>query len=105
MKKEEVRKLIMEKILGNKIGVNVFMSPARLDKGTLIKSWTGEVMPSTNDPIDSYWFAYIDHSPNANFEHPVDYVFINDLTGEHITVHATTPPSLLDKLDKVGGGI
>lgn len=34
-----------------------------------------------------YWFFYVDATPNAQFEHPVAYVFINKATGAHSIFH------------------
>jgi len=101
MKKNEVESLILEQMLGNKRGVNVHLNPTKLAQNTVIKNWTDEIKPPTNDPISDFWFAFIDHSPNANFEHPVDYVFINDKTGEKHVVHGTSPPDNLKNLEKI----
>ncbi len=104
MKKDDVKKIVLEQMLGNKRGVNVFISPAKLSSNdlrgaTVIKNWTGEI-PAPNDPED-LWFAFVDPTPNANWEHPVDYIFINDKTGKTAVRHGTSPPDNLANLEKI----
>ncbi len=101
MNKEEVKNLIVGRMLGNKRGVNAFLSPAKLSDKAMIQNWMGAIKPPTNAPISNYWFAFVDYSPDANFEHPVEYVFINDKTGESHVVRGTTPPDNINHLERI----
>jgi hypothetical protein len=107
MKKDEVSDLILKKILGNKRGVNVFMSTAKIAtsaNNAMLSNWTGPInIPQnlSNDPASSFWFAFVDHMPNANWEHPVEYIFIDDKTGKIDKVNGTSPPNNLDSLVKI----
>lgn len=101
MTKDEVKKIVQERILGNKVGVNVFMTPAQLTNESVIKNWTDKISSTSNSPTDTQWFVYIDHMPNANFEHPVEYLFINDKTGAVEKINGTSPPDNLDKMEKI----
>lgn len=106
MKKDEIKKKVIESILGSKRGVNVFMSPNKLSANDLnttaiLKNWTGNIEPKTNAPDDVFWFAFVDHMPNANWEHPVEYIFINDKTGETQVIRGSSPPDNLKNLEKI----
>ena len=101
MDKNEVRRLLLEQMLGNRTGVNVHMSISTLTPSDRIKSWYGEIARPPEAPAERLWFAYVDPSPDANFEHPVEYVFVDDQDGTTWVVHGTTPPDNLSSLEKI----
>jgi hypothetical protein len=99
--KDEVKSKILKQVLGNKRGVNVYISKEKLATNSVICNWTGPITPPSNAPMETFWFAFVDSDPNANWEHPVEYLFVNDKTGEVETVRGTTPPTDIDSLDKI----
>lgn len=102
MKREEVKKLVIEKYLGSKRGVNVYLSKDPEEtKNTIISNWTGDIKAPTNDVNEKKWFAFADLDPNANFEHPVEYLFISDNTGNIEVVRGTSPPSNMNSLERI----
>ncbi len=101
MKKEDVKNTVLKQVLGNKRGVNVYISPAKLTANSVISNWSGPITPPSNASLEIFWFAFVDPDPNANWEHPVEYLFVNDKTGEVETVRGTTPPTDIDSLDKI----
>lgn len=103
MKKEEVRNKILNEILGrNVVGKTIYMSKAVLtQQNKIITNWSGEIAPKTNIKRSKSWFCYIDHDPSANFEHPVEYIFIDDKSGEFEVITGNTPPDNLDELERI----
>lgn len=89
-----------EKVLGDKLeGKVVFISPRPLKGGEAIKAMIHEYR--IPEKFGSAWVVFIDDAPNANWEHPARYVFI-DANSEHYDVlKATAPPDDLDSYSKL----
>jgi nitrous oxide reductase accessory protein NosL len=44
------------------------------------------------DAFASSWVFFIDDAPQANWEHPCRYAFIDESTGKYMVVEAGSPP-------------
>jgi hypothetical protein len=89
---EKVLKVLREKVL-KEAGGEIYL--AKRPKGkAAVATWTGPIAPPPDFRSDEeVWVAYVDLMPGANFEHPVQYVFINPKTGSIHVVNASTPPN------------
>lgn len=59
----------------------------------LVRTWLGEIGPPAEFRAeDGATIVYVDLMPEANFEHPVQYLFIDEPSGAVHVVDATTPP-------------
>lgn len=60
-----------------------------------IATWEKTIEPISVDRSVPLTVAFIDLVPNANYEHPVQYAFIDEVSGNLEIVEATTPPDAL----------
>ncbi|HMK50457.1 MAG TPA: hypothetical protein VK435_10420 [Thermodesulfovibrionales bacterium] len=92
---EKVLTILREKVLKADISQSVEIYLARRAAGeNSVALWTGTMTPPSDFKSDGQvWVAYIDLMPGANFEHPVQFVFISPKTGSVHTVDASTPPN------------
>ena len=89
LNRSEAIGLIVQEILrGHVTGKRVYLSSGPLPAGTRIQSWTEEIRELPNGE----WMAFIDDSPDVNWEHPCRYVFIDEVTRDFWVIEATSPP-------------
>ncbi|MGE0613679.1 MAG: hypothetical protein AB7O70_15160 [Hyphomicrobiales bacterium] len=60
-----------------------------------IATWEKTIEPVSVDRSLPLTVAFIDLIPSANYEHPVQYAFIDEMSGNIEIVEATTPPNAL----------
>lgn len=87
--KDKAWQIVQDSVLNGKLeGINVALVKDVLLSNSKIKSFiSDEVSPS----FDS-WFFFIDDNPNANWEHPCRYVFVNVLSGAYKVISKRRPP-------------
>jgi hypothetical protein len=78
---------------------NIYISNQPLKSGEEIASWSH--IYSVPEEFKSAWFVFIDDAPDANWEHPCRYVFIDEITGSYKIVEAKSPPDDLEKMIKI----
>jgi len=90
---EAVSTVIGSVLYGQLQGVELYALPRTLSPGETVSGWDGSPM---HVPGEAEWYVFIDLHPGANFEHPVQHVFVSAATG-FITqvVDALTPPRQL----------
>ena len=84
-------------ILAEKLeGKVIYVSSRPLAANTVIPSWQDAY--SVPDRFDKAWFMFVDDLPNANWEHPCRYIFIDVNTQEYTIEQARTPPTEMDDM-------
>jgi len=105
---KEVLTILREKVLKADIAqsVEIYLARRAVEK-TAVALWTGIITPPSDFKADGeVWVAYIDLMPGANFEHPVQFVFISPKTGSVHTVDASSPPNdLAENFHRVKVGL
>lgn len=103
MADEKIKEILKKKI----VGTNVAHKPSvyvtmRKSKNPKVNTWSGEITADSNFDIgEGVRVAFIDHMPGANFEHRVEYAFINEKSEVVQTMEATTPPNDLESNFKI----
>ncbi len=93
--KEEAWGIVQKNVLGGSHdNVNVYVLNRLMEAETSFKSTYGE---EVSPKFDS-WFFFIDDMPNANWEHPCRYVFVNSTTGEYHIYNKQRPPLMDDMM-------
>ncbi len=95
---KKVLQLLREKVVGTNVvhNPNVYLVK-KPTKKAIVKTWGRTIEPPSNFVIgDGVHIAFIDHMPGANFEHRVQYAFINEQNEVVHIEEATTPPDDLD---------
>ena len=86
---DHIKDIVLYEVLNNNLsGINVFVDPNIHAAGTETENWQGTIRVS---PVDE-WFFFIDDMPNANWEHPCRYVFVDNETGNYTEIQASSPP-------------
>lgn len=96
---EKAKQIVTEEILSGKLnGKTVYMSKMPLKKGETIQA-----MAKTYhvDEFVSSWVFFIDDAPQANWEHPCRYVFVDEGTGKYMVIEGTTPPDNMNMFMKI----
>ncbi len=83
---------------GTMVGKRVFVLPQLISGGGIIADWKDNTLITAPAPG---WFVFIDHFPGANWEHASTYVFVDQDTGELITMDAMCPPAQLTDLAEI----
>lgn len=86
--------LVIGTVLGGETeGTEIFTLPRLLAPGEAVTGWGGGRL---HYPAEEEWYVFVDLFPGANYEHPVQHVFVSRETGA-ITgvVESTTPPRYL----------
>lgn len=77
-------------------GKAIFASAQPLAGGTAIGSWGFTY--TAPDSFRQSWYFFVDDQPEANWEHPCRYIFIDIDTNESHILTAKTPPDKLTSL-------
>jgi hypothetical protein len=82
--------VISSVLFGQMQGVELYALPRMLLPGETVSGWDGTPL---HVPGEAEWYIFIDRFPGANYEHPVQHVYVSAATGM-ITgvVDGTTPP-------------
>lgn len=80
-------------------GKAVYVSIEPLSGGSIIDSWG--LSYKVPDSFKQAWFFFIDDMPDANWEHPCRYIFIETDTNTSHILSAKTPPDKLIHLIKL----
>ena len=82
--------IVTGKVLSGKLnGKIVYISKMPLKKGETIRAIRKTYQV---DAFVSSWVFFIDDAPEANWEHPCRYVFVDEDTGKYTVIEGTTPP-------------
>ncbi|MEA2115062.1 MAG: hypothetical protein U9P36_06735 [Thermodesulfobacteriota bacterium] len=95
---KKVLQLLREQVVGTNSAhnPNVYLLKKKT-KNVTVKTWGNTINPPGNFEIDEgVYVAFIDHMPGANYEHRVQYAFINEQNEVVHIEEATTPPDDLD---------
>ncbi len=82
--------VISEVCLGNLEDTRLSTIEGIQEQGTIISSFSDEVMV----PFNSYLFI-VDRMPDANWEHPCQWVFVDVASGEFAVFDMLSPPGIL----------
>ncbi len=77
----------------------VYVSRTPLAGGSEIRSWIRTF--KVPQEMAGAWFFFIDDAPQANWEHPCRYVFVDTATGVLKVINAATPVADPGKMDKI----
>lgn len=97
--KNKAIQLLRERVIGTNMGYTpkVYLRKEATNAPAL-NTWGKSVQPSSNFNVgEGVFTAFIDLMPGANYEHPVQYAFINEQSEIVEVVDATTPPNDLDE--------
>ena len=97
-RKKEIE-LLKREVLGSNVAHNpkVYLSK-RQTKEPSVSTWGMTISPPNDfNAGEGASVAFVDNMPGANYEHPVQYVFINDKDEVVAVVDATTPPDDLSE--------
>jgi len=96
---EKLLEILVERVLPE--GLNslaVYVSKQPLASGSTISSWQSDyVIPKK---YNQAWFYFVDDVPEANWEHPCRYIFIDIETGNYQIILEKTPPKIFTELNK-----
>jgi len=86
--------IVIGSVLGGETEeTEIFMLPRPLAPGETVNGWGGEAL---HYPTEEEWYVFVDLFPGANYEHPVQHVFVSRQTGAiRGVVESTTPPRYL----------
>jgi hypothetical protein len=94
--RKALRRLLREVLKERLTNKLVYVSRQPLPGGTKIPTWRTEFQVPNEYPVA--WFYFIDDAPEANWEHPCRYVFVEVKRREHEVVKARTPPRDLSSM-------
>lgn len=87
---DKALQIVMEEVLSGTLnGKIVYISKMPLKKGETIRAIRRTYQV---DALVSSWAFFIDDAPQANWEHPCRYVFVDEDTGKYTVIEGTTPP-------------
>lgn len=91
LSREEAWEIVKENVLKNKTeGVNVYVCDTITNPWGCFKT----VLGKEKTPTYRAWFFFIDDFPNANWDHPCRYVFVNIENGRSEIFDRVRPPYL-----------
>jgi predicted amidohydrolase len=94
--REEAESTVLRELFpGGTAGHSLYILPERLDAGSQILDWNAVVHEVTAPS----WFVFIDDAPEANWEHPCRYVFVDAVTRALTVLDHRLPPRRLDEMD------
>ncbi|MGC9530616.1 MAG: carbon-nitrogen hydrolase family protein [Candidatus Bipolaricaulaceae bacterium] len=97
--KQGAVRFVAQVVLGGQVeGKRLYVSPGPLPPDTVVQSWTQPVRAVAGRE----WLVFVDDAPEANWEHPCRYVFVDAASWAWVAVAATTPPRNLAELEPVG---
>ncbi len=92
-------KVHQELLSGDPGVVVVYLAGEPFAGGSEIGSWIESItVPSE---FESAWFFFIDDAPDANWEHPCRYVFVEVETGAIGIISGSTPPDTLIDMERL----
>lgn len=95
--KEALRELLEKDVLKESLaGKRVYVSRKPLPGKKYIYTWRMKVQVPPKFP--RAWFFFVDDMPEANWEHPCRYVFVDVKTHDSVVVKASLPPKNLDTM-------
>lgn len=77
----------------------VYVSKQPLTGGSVITSWMSVL--TVPEIYEQAWFFFVDDLPEANWEHPCRYIFIDSETSKYQVNKAKTPPNEIDVMRKL----
>lgn len=96
--REKALKLLRERVVGHNVAhsPNVYVVK-RKTKAPVVETWGRKIeLPNDFNAGEGVYVAFIDHMPGANFEHHVQYAFVNEADEVIHIVDAMTPPDDLE---------
>lgn len=95
--KAKLRQLLERDVLKESLaGKHVYVSSEPLPGGKYIHSWRTKFQVPLK--FSRAWFFFVDDMPDANWEHPCRYVFVDTRTHRHVIIKASTPPDDVSKM-------
>jgi len=83
--------VVIGSVLGGETeGSEIFTLPRPLAPGETVSGWGGGTL---HYPTQEEWYVFVDLFPGANYEHPVQHVFVNRETGAISDVVESTTPA------------
>lgn len=80
---KRVADLVRDRVLDGEFGERtLWMTPQPLDQSHVARDLVAERTPDIRFPYETTWLVMIDDDPEANFAHPVRWVFVDAVTGE-----------------------
>jgi hypothetical protein len=96
---DAAKQILIEKVLfGDARGKIIYISKAPAKKG---QPMAAVAQTYFVEAATSAWVFFIDDAPDANWEHPCRYVFLNVNTGEFRVIGGTSPPLDLNLFTKI----
>lgn len=96
---DKAKPIVTEKVLSGKLnGKIVYISKMPLKKGETIRAMAKTYQV---DAFVSSWVFFIDDAPEANWEHPCRYVFVDEGTGKYTVIEGKTPPDDINIFMKI----
>jgi hypothetical protein len=96
---DKAKQIVTEKVLSGKLnGKIVYISKMPLKKGETIRAMAKTYQV---DAFVSSWVFFIDDAPEANWEHPCRYVFVDEGTGKYTVIEGKTPPDDINIFMKI----
>jgi hypothetical protein len=100
LERDQVWALVRKEVLAEKLeGKVVHISRSPLKAGQAVESWKQRY--PVPEEFALAWFVFIDDQPEANWEHPCRYIFVDARTGKFQVFKSSTPPNRLDQMIKV----
>jgi len=95
--KEALRTLLENQVLKEDlVGKRVYVSRKPIPGKKYIYTWRMKVQVPPK--FSRAWFFFVDDMPEANWEHPCRYVFVDVKTHDSEVVKASLPPKDLDSM-------
>lgn len=95
--KAELRRLLEHDVLKESLaGKQVYVSREPLPAKKYVSSWRTKFQVPAK--FSRAWFYFIDDLPEANWEHPCRYVFVDTRTHRHVVMQGATPPDDLSNM-------
>jgi len=95
--KEALRTMLEKQVLKESlVGKRVYVSRKPIPGRKYIYTWRMKVQVPPK--FSRAWFFFVDDMPEANWEHPCRYVFVDVKTHDSEVVKASLPPKNLDSM-------
>ena len=92
-------KVRQEVLLDAPGAIVVYLAGEPLAGGSEIGSWMESILVPAE--FEHAWFFFIDDAPDANWEHPCRYVFVEVETGIIEIINGRTPPDTLTSMEEL----
>lgn len=90
--KQALRDLLVKEVLKEPLaGRRAYVAPRPLRGSSYVTTWRTKFQVPAS--FSRAWFYFVDDMPQANWEHPCRYVFVDVKTHAHVILEASTPPT------------